>query len=327
VLVTAEAVRSSPKKGVAMARSIEVTVRPSDTQDLLDALRSIPGVAGVRVQRQGSLLPPGDVVGITSTNEGFIAIMGLLHARGVGTDEHSLIQTSEPTSVVAAPLRSRLAWSRSDASWEEMEATHNKQGSMTVNALVLMAAAGSLATVGMVNGTLHYVIAAMLLAPGFEPFTRVALGIVARSDAWRYGLVDTFKGYGVLVVAALFTALLMAYAGKPLPDPSGTYLAGSVLVAFWSTLTASGVWVSGVASVVGAILIATQRAVLTAGVMIALALVPAAALVGLGIASGDYELALRGVVRWLVEVGLVTTLSLVMLAWKRSSVQKRDALA
>ncbi|MBW3558082.1 MAG: hypothetical protein KY454_14195 [Actinobacteria bacterium] len=48
-----------------------------------------------------------------------------------------------------------------------------------------------------------------------------------------------------------------------------------------------------------------NRAVLTAGVMVALAVVPGAALVGLGIVAGDRVLFRDGPVQWLHDVLIV----------------------
>lgn len=62
---------------------------------------------------------------------------------------------------------------------------------------------------------------------------------------------------------------------------------------------------SAAAGPAGAPLVNANRAVLTAGVMVALALVPGAALVGLGIVAGDGVLFRDGAVRWLHDVLIV----------------------
>jgi uncharacterized membrane protein len=88
----------------------------------------------------------------------------------------------------------------------------------------------------------------------------------------------------------------------------------------------TGLIVTTAAGAAGAILIATDRAVLTAGVMVGLALVPGAAITGLAAASGEFGLAWSGALRWLVEVAIVMAASLVVLSWKRRSVHRRPAL-
>jgi uncharacterized membrane protein len=74
------------------------------------------------------------------------------------------------------------------------------------------------------------------------------------------------------------------------------------------------------------LLIASRRAVLTAGVMIALALVPAATIASLGVVAGQLDVAGKGLLRWAIEVALVAATSALVFLWKRSSVQRRNIL-
>jgi uncharacterized membrane protein len=60
--------------------------------------------------------------------------------------------------------------------------------------------------------------------------------------------------------------------------------------------------------------------------MIALALVPTAAITGMGLATAQIELAGKGLLRWAMDLGLVVGASLLVLAWKRARVQKRKML-
>ncbi|GAB7046649.1 hypothetical protein JCM9534A_17750 [Catenuloplanes indicus JCM 9534] len=113
------------------------------------------------------------------------------------------------------------------------------------------------------------------------------------------------KGYAVLVPAAALTALLLQTLGTDPLGGSGGYLPSGILVDYWDDLSWTATLVTVVAGVAGALLIAANRAVLTAGVMIALALVPTAALVGVGLVTGDLDLATRAGLRWLHDAGIV----------------------
>lgn len=84
--------------------------------------------------------------------------------------------------------------------------------------------------------------------------------------------------------------------------------------------------VTSLAGAAGALLIDTNRAILTAGVMVALALVPGAAIAALAVVSGGLEVAASGALRWAVEVSLVLLTSLLVLFWKRSRVQRRSTV-
>jgi ABC-type protease/lipase transport system fused ATPase/permease subunit len=63
--------------------------------------------------------------------------------------------------------------------------------------------------------------------------------------------------------------------------------------------------VSALAAIAGALLVVSHRSVLTAGVMIALALVPAAALIPVALIGGDATRAGWAALRWSTEAALV----------------------
>ncbi len=83
---------------------------------------------------------------------------------------------------------------------------------------------------------------------------------------------------------------------------------------------------SGIGSLAGAVLVAANRSLLTAGVMVLMALVPSAAIVGIGLATGQLGLARQGFFLWLADVGLVIGGSLLVFIWKRLQVHQRKSL-
>ncbi len=89
-------------------------------------------------------------------------------------------------------------------------------------------------------------------------------------------------------------------------SPSGGYLPSGTLLSYWKHPTASATVVAVFAAAGGALLVIAARPVLTAGVMIALALVPGAALVGIGLADADLALADRGALRWAHDAVIVS---------------------
>lgn len=306
-----------------MPRSVQITV-PSDRTDALVAeIKNISGLIGLSVQRGISVHPPGDVVSVEVSTPALHALMELLDQQGLSTSVASSTRTSQPLSIVAASQAEVIARDSSEATWEEMELTIAHESNMTVNGLLLMASAGVIAVVGISTGALHLVIGAMVIAPGFEPISRIALGAVARGGAWRRGLIDSAKGYLALVLAALVTALTLRVIGVPPPGGDAAYLSAGVLTSYWSSITAPGLLVSTVAGGTGALLIAANRSVLTAGVMIALALVPTAALAGMALSVGDLTLFGEALLRWFIELLIVGLASVVVFAWKRTQVQRR----
>jgi hypothetical protein len=307
-----------------VARTVEVTLPSHRSDELVDEVQRLPvSVAGIQLQRNGSVKPPGDVLTVEVPNQSMQPLLRLLIERGIGSEQGTSFSISEVKALVESSVSGQILTESTDVSWEEMHQVLAKESNMTVNALTLMFAAGVASAVGISTGALHLVIAAMVIAPGFEPLSRVALGAVAGGPALNRGIVDTLKGYAALILGGAIGAALLPAMGKQALGGPGTYLESETLSAYWSSIDPSSLLVSLLAGAAGAILTATNRPVLTAGVMIALALVPSAALMGAAVVAGEPALAGKALVRWLLDVALVTSMSLLVFWWKRRSVQKR----
>jgi uncharacterized membrane protein len=205
-----------------------------------------------------------------------------------------------------------------------MQAAIVRESNMTADAMLLMAISGVLAAVGIATAALHLVIAAMVIAPGFEPLVRVALGTVAGGRRTRLrGLLDSVKGYTAMLAGAIATGLFLRALGKHPLASAASYFATGTLTEYWVTIGATSVLVTLVGGVAGALLVASQRSVLTAGVMIALSLVPPVAIAGLALTSGELGRAGAAGVRWGMEAAIVLAASFAVLAWKRVHVHKR----
>ncbi len=113
-----------------------------------------------------------------------------------------------------------------------------------------------------------------------------------RTCSARRGLRDSLTGYAALLGATLGGLVLILAGLDPLRAYTA-YLEPGILVRYWSGLTLEGVLVSCAAAVGGALLLASNRSALTSGVMIALALVPAASLVPLALLAGEPSIAGR----------------------------------
>lgn len=307
-----------------MPRRIEVVVPAAHSDTLLVEIGKVDGLIGLRMQRGVSLHPPGDLITIEVTNRGKHRLVRLLGEHGVGHQAGTSLSTSEPDSVVSSSAAGAIVRDSSESTWEEMEVVMNKESAMTVNALLVMAIAGVLATAGIATNALHIVIAAMVIAPGFQPIVRTTLGIVGRSPSWKRGALDVLRGYAALIAGAAATTLLLDAMGMSVLAGEGSYLPAGTLISYWVTIDGTSLIIAIVAAIAGAVLVAANRSILTSGVMIGLALVPGAAIVGVGLAVQEWGLLWLGLRRWLMEAGLVALCSLVVFLWKRVHVHKRD---
>lgn len=302
-----------------MPRSVEFTVPADRTSAVVAELNRI-GLLSLRVQRGVSVQPPGDVVSFEVLDRRLGAVMRLADRHSVGMDDAVSLSTASPMSVVSADTHSQVVGDTTTLSWEEMELSIGRESGMTYAKVSVMAVAGALAALGLASGTLHLVVAAMVIAPGFEPFSHLALGAVLRSAAWRRGLSSIVRGYGALVAGAAATALVTSLLGAgPFDTGTSSYLPSDSLVPYFSTVTWTSAFVAVVAGAGGAVLLVANRSVLTAGVMIALALVPSLSVASMALVDLDLALAGRGVVRWLVDAVLVTAASAFVFSIKRQT--------
>jgi hypothetical protein len=300
-----------------MPRTVTVAL-PSDRSDeFCSRLQNLDGTLSLRLQRGVSLQPEGDVVEVQVLDRQLDVVMGLLDDAGLGDDASVSVSTSAPASVVSAGQMPAVVRDTSTSTWEEIELTLGRESTMTALKVVVMGMVGVVAAAGVLTGALHVVIGAMVIAPGFEPLVRVGLGIVHRRRSWRDGVLDSARGYGALLLGAGACAAVLSATGTPLPEGSETYHAGHALLSYWTTTTVASVVVSIAAALAGVLLLIARRAVLTAGVMIALALVPALTIIAISAVAADLDLLTRAGVRWLVDVAAVLAASTIVLALRR----------
>ncbi|HVL32066.1 MAG TPA: DUF389 domain-containing protein [Actinomycetota bacterium] len=267
--------------------------------------------------RGASVQPEGDVVSVEATNNATLSLVRRMLNDELGNVS---IQTQAPKSIISSNAFRSLDAEGNDALWEEIALYIGAQSNPSANYFAAMALAGAIAAVGLWTDTLHLVVGAMVLAPGFHPVLRIALGYVAGPrTTTRPGYVSGVGGYGAMALAALLAALALKLLA---PDASDD-LSTNHWVRYWSTITASGIFVSALAAAAGAFVVAADRGVLAAGAMIALALVPGATIAGMGLAVGDPALAGRGALRWAVDVALVALVGGLILGSKRAVVHRR----
>ena len=307
-----------------MPRITEVTLPAEQVQTLLEQVKEIPEVISVRVEKGISVQPPGDVVTVVTTDKSLPRFIQLLDQLGITRHPGSSVSTSSPMGLINQASAESI---RNDAShfiWEEMDQEINKESSMTVSSMLGMAIAGAIAVIGLETNALHLVIGAMVIAPGFEPISRVALGLVSRSVSWKRGAADFSKGYLSMIAGAIIATILLRQLGYAPENTQETYLSKGALLSYWTSISITSLLVSAVAAAAGALLIIGQRAVLTAGVMIALALVPAATIFAMGISTANPSLLMTGLSRFVIEVAIVFLVSVLVFSCNRIWIDKRN---
>ena len=307
-----------------MPRKVEIALPSAQTGEVLEEIRGIKEIIALRLQQDVSLQPSGDVIQLEVTDRSLHSLMQLLDRRKMLQDPKVSVTTSQPLSIISQPSSLEITNDTSEATWEEMQSMISRESNMTTNGMLTMIVAGIIAAVGISTNALHLVVGAMVVAPGFEPIVRIPLGLITNNIAWKRGVTDTLKGYAALMAAAALTTLALQALGQDTLDGKASYLAEGALLSYWTKITVSSVIVSAAAGFAGALVIAAHKSVLTAGVMIALALIPTASLTGMALAVGEFHIAQQAALRWLLDVALVAASSVFVFLWKKSSVHRRN---
>jgi hypothetical protein len=283
-----------------MHRSIVVSGVPGAVAEIAQRLDGSSDVISLAVHRGASLHPKGDVLVIDILNRG---ADGLLHTLRDPVARQEIVVAIKPTSTLIDRVR-RLDIFRDaeDVVWEEVESDLRGQGRLSVNYMMLMSLGAAIAAAGfafggpVMKGTAF--IGASIVAPAFEPVTKLSLGLVLRrwQSAWQ-GLLAVLAGYLALVVVSAATwglLRLLTPGSHPLPLDHEV-----------SDLLARGPqsWIiSLAAATAGAIIVTSLRETVIIGPVIALVVVPATALVGVAVAAGQYAVAAAAALRAAIDV-------------------------
>lgn len=300
-----------------MPRQIDFAASPEDCAILLDRLTHHPGIARITVQPGASRSPEGDVVTIEAANQSSIEIVNVL--ADLDLLRSGALTISEPNATIRSDASRSIDEEGNDAVWEEIGAMLRQDTNPSFNFLMLMALAGAVAAFGIVSDTIHVVVGAMLIAPGFEPLLRIVFGVLGDRHGAEAGLKASAAGYAVLALAAGAAT----WVALTLDGTSADQLREGYWATYWSSIQGGGVATSVLAGVAGGIIVSSRMKVLATGVMVALALIPSMALVGMGLAVGDLALALGGAARWGVEVLCVLGAGGSVLVLKRRRLHRR----
>jgi hypothetical protein len=280
-----------------MSRVIQAVMTADQRADVAQRLDEVAGVVGVSVLIGASRTPAGDIVSVQVSNDAARAVLKQLDEAGVLSGGSAVL--SEPTALIAPAGQEIIDRESNEAAWEEIAALLRRNTNVGSNFLVLMAVAGGIAAVGIVEDTVHIVVGAMLLAPGFEPILRIVFGGMTRGRGTGVGsgLWSTLSGYAALATGAAAFVLVLSALGRV--PPGGLFTLP--LVQYWTGIGITGLFVSVLAGIAGAAVVTSRRSVFAAGVMVALALVPGMAIGGMGLALGELAVAAKGVLRWTAD--------------------------
>ena len=308
-----------------MYRSFAISVPSSASDELLASLKRLDQVVSLSVERGASIKPPGDVITVHSLNSHAGDVLRL--AEDAHRHGHVSIGTADLASLIDREHAEALIKDTDEALWEETEVGVRHQSRPTHNYLMLMAAGGAVAATGFLTSPPTQTIAfisASVIAPGFEPLAKVPLGMVlGRWITLFRGLRSALIGYVLIAVMAGLAYLLLDATEV---TTSKSFLASKATDKLTHP-TSLDVLVSSAAALAGMTMVASRRFALLAGPLMALALIPSAAMAGVAAAAGKGELIVQALERLGIDVALIFVLGLVVTGGKQLVVHRRRPLA
>ena len=307
-----------------MHRTIEITVPPASTDALIGQLEKSDHLISLSVHRGASIKPPGDVVVVHALNRDADRVMRL--ADGARSEGHVSVTTSEVTSLVDPEHEREVANDIDEALWEESETSLRHQSRTTGNYLALMSLGGAVAATGfMVSGSSQTIslIAASIIAPGFEPLANVPMGLALRR--WSVvgrGLLSAGTGYLALAIGAALAFALLRLTGVATVEEFIGNSETKVLTGF----TLREVLLSSLGAIAGMIMIVAYRRSVIAGPLIVLAIVPAAAMVGVALVAGRPDVALQGLQRFVLDAAIIVFWGTLVVTLKQAFTHRRKPM-
>jgi len=296
-----------------------------------DALRSVARelepvaeIVSIALDDRGALKPPGGVLTIQALNRSADEVLRRLDPLAQRGDV--IILFGAANAIVDVERQEMIDKDADTMLWEEMQQNLRNEGRISVNSLALMALGGAIAAAALVAMPLLHLLgllASSIISPGFAPIAGISLGIaMGRLSVVRRAALAALAGYAVTVLAAALTFLLLRALN---PGVTAKLLSSSTsaLVA----INAPTLLISAAAAVAGALMIVSLRDIYVVGSLIALALVPAAALLGCAAAAGEWHVVVRSLAVIGVDAGLIVAGSLLVFWLEQRFFHRRRAMA
>ena len=307
-----------------MHTEIEIIVPPSYTDELIGELQQLEGVISLSVVREASIKPPGDVFTAHVLNRQIDEVLRLADAARVHGQVS--VSTSELSSMIDPEHERKVADDVDEALWEEVETDLRHQGKLTMNYVGLMVLGGAVAATGFAAESSSQAIsfvAASIIAPGFEPLAAIPIGLALRR--WAVvgrGLQSAVGGYLSLILSATLIFSALRVAGVVTVEEF-------ILNAEVRNLAEPGlreILLSACGALAGMVMLLSRRRYLIPGALVALLIIEASALIGVGLAAGQPGLMLEGAKRFGLDVVLIVAGGVPIVLLKQALVHRRTPM-
>ncbi len=261
-------------------RQIQIFLPDREVKRVLDIAKKID-LEGAHVKVTGDT----DLVIMTVPDEKVNEIVNKL--RDAGIDK---IGTVSILPIHTSISKEELESKPTIAPKEEIIESARKACYLTRGYMFMIVISSFVATLGLMMDSTAVVIGAMVIAPLLGPNIAASVGTVMGDTAlFKKGIISTTLGLLIVIIAAALTAFFVNSLGllPPLLDLSVDELPREITER--TTLNILIIGLALASGAAGAYSFAEKKGEILVGVMIAVALVPPAAVLGIGIALWDLE--------------------------------------
>ena len=289
---------------------------------LASELEPMAAVIRISLDENACRKPPGGVLDVQALNRSSDEVLRLVRR---DTEQGKVVvEISESTSIIDVSRQELIHHDYDEMLWEEMEQNLRNQARISGNSLVLMALGGIItaAAIGAPPSMqVIAIVAASIIAPGFDGIAGVSLGFVLRRwKVVRRAAAASLTSYAILIASAGITFVALRAAGA-----SGHGLEDRSVIELLTVGPATFA-ISAASAVAGGLMIVSLRDIYVVGPLMALVLIAAASFLGCAIATGSWPIALQALRRLAIDASFVVTMSAGVFWFKQRTVHKRRPL-
>jgi hypothetical protein len=289
---------------------------------LAGELEPMAAVVRISLDETACRKPPGGVLHVQALNRSSDEVLRLIQR---DTQQGKVVvEISESTSIIDVTRQELIHHDYDEMLWEEMEQNLRNQARISGNSLVLMALGGIItaAAIGAPPSMqVIAVVAASIIAPGFDGIAGVSLGLVLKR--WKVvgrAATASLTSYSIAIASAGITFVALRAAGA-----GGRGLEDRTVVELLTVHPATLV-ISAASAAAGGLMIVSLRDIYVVGPLMALVLIAAASFLGCALATGSWAVAALALRRLCIDASFVVAVSAVVFWLKQRTVHKRRPL-
>jgi uncharacterized hydrophobic protein (TIGR00271 family) len=288
---------------------VRVVSPPEVTAQLAPLLFSEAGVLNLTMAEASVHNPDGDAIHFDLLRGRANEVIAQLRELGIDR-QGSIILEPVSTSISAAAAQAKMDRPRFDEFapvWEEVDARIRSDGRFPPSWYALLIIAGLIAAVGLLTNSQILIVGAMVVGPEYGAIVALAYGVTRRDPSLiRKSAGALTLGFGLAVAATLLLSLIIRAAGL---EPRAFELGVRPVSNLIDTPDWYSFIVAVLAGMVGVISLTEARASTLIGVFISVTTIPAAADMGVSLATGSGQEAIGSLEQLLLNVFLLTAVA------------------